>query len=529
MKRVASALLTCGLVLCANIVLAQSADSIISRHMKAIGGKKALETISSVRMTGRVTRSAANDQAGQFLWQAKTPGATYLELRWEDAHLIEACNGRSAWKDVGSGPQTLSGREQARARTAAHYRNDRFLTYRKEKTRVQLLGRENVAGRPAFAVEMTTRSGQKRKLFFDAENYLLLKEAEEREGGREEIVFSDYRAVDGVKEPFRIQIRHGAESFDLVVQQVTHNAGVDDRAFDFPARAERPLPDLAALLRAVVDNQEQIRKVREDYTYTATESEFEIDDKGRIKQKSEEVYEVYFFYGGQVKKLVQKDGRPLSENEKRKEEARVEKLIREREKHHREAEARRQRMQQKAPSPKAAPAAKQSEPPAKRAQAKDSGDDNFSIEDFLRISRVTNPRRERFRGKDVIVFEFEPDPAYKPKNRIESWVQKMAGMFWVEEEAKQIVRLEARLLDTIRLLGGFAASVGKGTEVVFEQELVNNEVWLPRYMEGHVSARLLLVKGFKVHRIERYSDYKKFNVETRMEVKPPAETKPPDT
>ena len=30
--------------------------------------------------------------------------------------------------------------------------------------------------------------------------------------------------------------------------------------------------------------------------------------------------------------------------------------------------------------------------------------------------QFVNPRRERFRGQDVLVFDFEPNPEYKPKN-----------------------------------------------------------------------------------------------------------------
>jgi hypothetical protein len=39
-------------------------------------------------------------------------------------------------------------------------------------------------------------------------------------------------------------------------------------------------------------------------------------------------------------------------------------------------------------------------------------------------------------------------------------------------------------------------------------------VWLPTYQEAHVGVRFLLVKGFKVNEVTRYSDYKKFNVES---------------
>jgi len=502
-------------LLCGASLPAQSAESIIERHIKALGGKKALQAIASVRFTGSVTRNGAAGPPGDFLWQTRAPGSFYVETRIGDAQRIEACNGKSAWvEDSAGGLRTLTGREQARARAAAVFRNDHFLNYKRQKTKAQLLGRETLAGRPAFAVEMTTYTGLQRKVYFDAENYLLLKDDAEREGGREETWFGDYRAVDGVKEPYRITIRRGAETLDVVLREVTHNVEMAANMFDFPNRSARPLPELGALLTALAKNQRKIDEIREDYTYTSKETEIEIDGKGNIKQKSEEEYEVFFVHGRQVKKLIKKEGRLLNASEQRKEQERVEKLIREAEKNKIERDAR---------------VAKREAAAKKRAAVgkAEEDDGNFGISDFLRVCQLVHPRRERFSGREVIVFEFEPRPGYKARNRAESIAQKLVGVMWVDEDAQEVVRAEARTTDSIKVGGGLLASLGKGAEFVFEQDRINNEIWLPRYTEVNLSARVLLVKGMKVHRTEHFSDYKKFRIETQQEIKPP-EANPPE-
>jgi len=517
MKRATSTLLALGAFLAGSASLpAQSAESIIERHIKAQGGKKALQAISSVRITGSVTRNGAASAPGDFLWQTRAPGSFYVETRIGEAHRIEACNGKSGWvEDTAGGLRTLTGREQARARAAALYRNDHFLNYKKQKIKVKLLGRETLAGRPAVVVEMTTYTGLQRKVYFDAETYLLLKDEEEREGGREEIFYGDYRAVDGVKEPYRITLRGGAETLDVMVREVTHNGDVAASLFDFPNRSARPLPDLGALLNALAKNQKKIDEIREDYTYTSKETEIEIDGKGNIKQKSEEMYEVFFVHGRQVKKLVMKEGRPLNESEQRKEQERVEKRIKEVEKLSKERDAR---------------VAKREAAAKKRAEAgaEEDDDDHFGISDFLRVCQLVHPRRERFSGREVIVFEFEPRPGYKARNRAESIAQKLVGVMWVDEDAQEVVRAEARTTDSIKVGGGLLASLGKGAEFVFEQDRINNEIWLPRYTEVNLSARVLLVAGMKVHRTEHFSDYKKFRIETQQEIKPPDALKPPE-
>jgi hypothetical protein len=73
----------------------------------------------------------------------------------------------------------------------------------------------------------------------------------------------------------------------------------------------------------------------------------------------------------------------------------------------------------------------------------------------------------------------------------------------------------------MKIAGGLLANLQKGTSFVFEQAFVNNEVWLPTYMEAHVGVRFLLVKGMKIGIVTRYWDYKKFNVETLSTIAKP--------
>jgi len=57
------------------------------------------------------------------------------------------------------------------------------------------------------------------------------------------------------------------------------------------------------------------------------------------------------------------------------------------------------------------------------------------------------------------------------------------------------------------------ASVQKGSSFYFDQAPVNGEIWFPSGAEGHVEARVLLLKGVRQHFVERDSDYQRFTVE----------------
>ena len=159
---------------------------------------------------------------------------------------------------------------------------------------------------------------------------------------------------------------------------------------------------------------------------------------------------------------------------------------------------------------------------AKGEETKDD-DDGVEIKDFLRISEITSVRREVFRGHEVIAFDFEPRKGFKPKSRVEDLVNKLAGTIWVDETAQQVARLEARLTGSYKIGGGMLASIGSSTAFSYEQEKIGDEVWMPSSMEMNLSARLLVFAKLN-HSVERrYSEYKKYQIDSKYDL-----TKPKD-
>jgi hypothetical protein len=154
---------------------------------------------------------------------------------------------------------------------------------------------------------------------------------------------------------------------------------------------------------------------------------------------------------------------------------------------------------------------------------------NFTILGILRLSEVTSVRREMFRGHEVIAFDFEPKKGIKPKNRLESIVNKLAGTMWMDEAAKQIVRLEARFVEGFKFAGGLLASVSPSTAVALEQQKVGDEVWLPSLAEANISARVFLLAKFKKNVVTKYSDYKKYSIDDKYELQKPKEGKPEES
>jgi len=248
--------------------------------------------------------------------------------------------------------------------------------------------------------------------------------------------------------------------------------------------AAQPLPGIRALMTEVMDHQKQLEKVRENYTYHSSTTTQEIDGNGNVKKTESEDSEVFFINTHRIERTVKKDGKPLNDHDQQKEQERVNKLV------------------EKA----------QKIPPGEPLEGPNT---HISITHLLEIMQATNPRRETFRGRSTIVFDFAGKPDAKTHGIAEDASKKIAGTLWVDERDRQVSRMEAHFTDNFHVGGGLLANVQKGSSFYFDQALINGEIWLPTAAEGHIEARVLLLKGIRQHVVERDYDYQRFSVDAQ--------------
>jgi hypothetical protein len=77
--------------------------------------------------------------------------------------------------------------------------------------------------------------------------------------------------------------------------------------------------------------------------------------------------------------------------------------------------------------------------------------------------------------------------------------------------------MSATLEDNYHVGFGLLASVAKGSNLVFDQALIRNEVWLPTAIELHLQAKALLVIGFRAEVQVRFDQYKKFQTDAEQQ------------
>jgi hypothetical protein len=246
-------------------------------------------------------------------------------------------------------------------------------------------------------------------------------------------------------------------------------------------------------MRDVVAHQKQLEKVRESYTYSSQITVQDIDSNGKVTKTETTENENFFVNGHAIDRLVKKNGKPLSDHDQQKETERVTKQVQKAEK----------------------------TPPDQPLEGQ-----SISISRVLEIMDVGAPRRENFRNRPTIVFDFVGRKDAKAHGMAEEASKKLKGTIWIDEADREVAHLEVAFDDNFHVAGGLLANIQKGSSFRFDQSPVDGELWLPTGGEGNVQARIVLVKNMRQRFTEHNYDYKRFSVETQQNKDAKVVTKP---
>src|SRR5690242_18126149 len=311
--------LTAVLIFTAGLAHAQDADKIIEACIKASGGSAKLRKILTASIEGTATRES-DAKSGAYTLKLKSPNRYYSEFSFGGQTQILAYNGKSAWREDSQGQiATLLGPDATQIEALALISNSHLLDRKKTKLFAASAGNSQSDARDVAVVEIASPSGARRKLSFDSQTHLLVKDTGDLAGANQETFFEDYRPEGGVPVAHKLKIHRGSETYDIVVASVAINETVGERIFDFPQKSQVKLPDLKKLFDEIDANQKALDKLRENYSGHRSQDETEVDKNGKITHRELSDYTFFYLNGQEVSTLVAKDGKPLSAKEQKKE------------------------------------------------------------------------------------------------------------------------------------------------------------------------------------------------------------------
>lgn len=215
-----------------------SADEILDKYVKALGGKEAIEKATSRWVKGSFEIEALS-MTGSFENYQKAPNK-YAAL----FTIPGAGNGGQVFDGVkgwDSNPMTglreLSGEELAVLRREADFYQP--LNLKKHFPKLEVKGKETVGKSETYLLIATPTEGSPEKWYFDVTTGLLVRQDAERETAQgkmsSEEYFDDYKDVGGVKMPHSIKMVSPMFSMTLKLTEVKTNIEIDDAKFAKPA------------------------------------------------------------------------------------------------------------------------------------------------------------------------------------------------------------------------------------------------------------------------------------------------------
>jgi hypothetical protein len=211
-----------------------SADPVLDKYVKAVGGVEAIQKISS-----RVEKGTLITARGQVPVEvfAKAPDKRMTIVHQPNAESLTAYDGHAGWLGSAGRPaRAMSNQENDAARLDADFH---FATDLKQIFSQFRVGRPEKIGDRQTAQIIAIRQGLPPvRLYFDDESGLLLRMVRYAETplGRNptQVDYADYRDAGGVKIPYRWTIARPNGRFTIQVDEVQQNVTIEDIKFAKP-------------------------------------------------------------------------------------------------------------------------------------------------------------------------------------------------------------------------------------------------------------------------------------------------------
>jgi hypothetical protein len=258
-----------------------------------------------------------------------------------------------------------------------------------------------------------------------------------------------------------------------------------------PVADGRPLPDPVALMKDVEANERKFEAIQKEYVFKQHQTYEELDSHEGVKKTKTSESEIFWVNGVPVSRELSRDGKPLTPEEAKKQDDRINAEVK-------KANDRRE---------KADAEGKETDP---------RGHDEVTLSRILELGSFHNERRDEVAGRDTIVIDFVGDPHAKVHNPAENLFRELAGTLWIDEKDRVIQHIEGHFDHDLKIGGGLIASVREGTWFKGNFHKINDEVWLPSSIEGAGHLRYLLFFSINGHLQVTFSDYRKFRASAKI-------------
>jgi len=250
-----------------------------------------------------------------------------------------------------------------------------------------------------------------------------------------------------------------------------------------------PVPDGQEMKRRVMSAMKTSEKDLENFSCMVRDEGQELNSDGSIKKQESSLKEQFFVKGVEIDHTLEKNGRPLSPAEAKKEQQKVDKEVR-----------------------------KYSDP--KQAE-KSRAHDEKEVDVFLRAVRLSSGRRTSNFKRSILMYDLSGDPAFHPRNLEERFAESLNGRIWIDEESGMVAELRFETIKDVKLGGGLVANLHKGFWLHLIQERQPDGVWITKSVDGSGDARAALFVHARFRFKEQLDKCHLFSVSTHQTLHDP--------
>jgi len=88
-----------------------------------------------------------------------------------------------------------------------------------------------------------------------------------------------------------------------------------------------------------------------------------------------------------------------------------------------------------------------------------------------------------------VVIDFKPDPAFHPPSMVSEILTGLAGRVWIDLRTGTMTRMEANVIRPVNFGWGFVARVYPGGHVEMDQTLIDGKDWAFTHVDSNVTVR----------------------------------------
>jgi hypothetical protein len=250
--------------------------------------------------------------------------------------------------------------------------------------------------------------------------------------------------------------------------------------------AQSNTPDqLRGIMRASMEKFQASSGKRDYYLYVLHSDRKEFDSSGKVRSQESVLLRRDADGEFVVTRVVERDGRPVTEEERQRNEERIREAL---------AKAR-------ALSPEER--RRRREENRRKGSAEDSW-----IREFPEALDYRQVGEEVMNGRAALVLECSPRPGYRASNMRARIFEKTKGRIWVDKAENELVKADVEVFDDINVGFGLFGRIHKGTRFRLERQKMADGAWMPTLQAARFAARIMMVKSMNREFTLRFSDYK---------------------